>query len=93
LGLADPRRSFSPPACPRFGPTLAEDGSFARKDERVSTADEPTHDDLCEREQRFLLKAIDWDQDLTDHMNDAVKSLAIVLAADQSVRTGAVVTL
>jgi predicted dehydrogenase len=73
--------------------TLAEDGSFARKDERVSTADEPTHDDLCEREQRFLLKAIDWDQDLTDHMNDAVKSLAIVLAADQSVRTGAVVTL
>jgi predicted dehydrogenase len=72
---------------------LAEDGSFARKDERVSTADEPTHDDLCEREQQFLLKAIDWDQDLSDHMNDAVKSLAIVLAADQSVRTGRVVTL
>lgn len=72
---------------------LAEDGSFARKDERVSTADEPTHDDLCEREQQFLLRAIDWDQDLTDHMNDAVKSLAIVLAADNSVRTGAVVTL
>ena len=72
---------------------LAEDGSFARKDERVSTADEPTHDDLCEREQQFLLRAIDWDQDLTDHMNDAVKSLAIVLAADESVRTGQVVTL
>jgi hypothetical protein len=32
-------------------------------------------------------------QDLSDHMNDAVKSLAIVLAADQSVRTGRVVTL
>ena len=72
---------------------LADDGSFARTDERVSTADEPTHDDLCEREQRFLLKAIDWDHDLSDHMNDAVKSLAIVLAADESVRSGRVVTL
>ena len=72
---------------------LRPDGSFARADERISTADEPTHDDLCEREQRFLLKAIDEDLDLTAHMNDAVKSLTIVLAADQAVRTGRVVTL
>ena len=55
--------------------------------------DEPDHDALCEREQRYLLKAIDEDIDLSDHMNDAVKSLRIVLAADQSVRTGAVVGL
>ena len=27
---------------------LAPDGSFARRDERQSTADEPSHDDLCE---------------------------------------------
>ncbi|MEO6237633.1 MAG: oxidoreductase, partial [Vicinamibacterales bacterium] len=33
------------------------------------------------------------DLDLYDHMSDAVKSLRIVLAADQSVRTGKVVTL
>jgi predicted dehydrogenase len=71
--------------------TLAADGSFARADDRYSTADEPTHDELCEREQRFLLKAVDEDLDLTAHMNDAVKSLRIVLAADQSVRTGRVV--
>ena len=72
---------------------LAPDGSLARPDERLSTLDEPDHDALCEREQRFLLKAIDEDIDLGDHMSDAVKSLRIVLAADQSVRTGKVVEL
>ena len=73
--------------------SLAADGSFARPDERLSTADEPSHDELCEREQRFLLKAIDEDVDLTAHMNDAVRSLRIVLGADQAVRTGLVVSL
>src|SRR4051812_15202062 len=72
---------------------LAADGSFARPDERLSTADEPSHDDLCEREQRFLLRAINENVDLTAHMNDAVRSLRIVLGADQSVRTGQVVAL
>src|SRR5262245_3046530 len=72
---------------------LREDGSFASPDERISTADEPSHDDLCEREQRFLLRAIDEDVDLTAHMNDAVRSLRIVLGADRSVRTGQVVSL
>ena len=72
---------------------LAADGSLAKPDERQSTLDEPDHDQLCEREQRFLLKAIDEDIDLTDHMADAVKSLRIVLAADESVRTGKVVAL
>ena len=65
----------------------------SRPDERIDMTDEPDHDALCEREQRFLLKAIDWDIDLTDHMNDGVKSLRIVLAADESVRTGQVVEL
>jgi predicted dehydrogenase len=72
---------------------LAEDGSLALPDERLSTEDEPDHDALCEREQRFLLRAIDEDLDLADHMEDAVKSLRIVLAADESVRTGKVVRL
>ena len=62
-------------------------------DERLSTADEPTHDDLCEREQRYLLKAIDENLDLTDHMNDGVKSLKIVLAAERSIYEGQVVSL
>ncbi|MBV8563895.1 MAG: Gfo/Idh/MocA family oxidoreductase [Methylobacteriaceae bacterium] len=64
-----------------------------RGDERFSMADEPDHDALCEREQRYLLKAIDENVDLSDHMDDAVKSLRIVIAADKSVRTGQVVTL
>jgi predicted dehydrogenase len=72
---------------------LNAEGTFARADERLSTSDEPSHDDLCEREQRFLLRAIDEDMDLTAHMNDAVRSLRIVLAADEAVRTGRVVTL
>ena len=72
---------------------LAADGSLARADERITTSDEPGHDDLCEREQRFLLKAIEEDIDLGDHMEDAIKSLRIVLAADRSVRTGEVVRL
>jgi predicted dehydrogenase len=72
---------------------LNADGGFARPDERLSTADEPSHDDLCEREQRFLLRAIDEDLDLTAHMNDAVRSLQIVLGADESVRSGRVVAL
>ena len=72
---------------------LAADGTFVKGDERITTADEPGHDDLCEREQRFLMRAIDEDLDLGDHMDDAVKSLRIVLAADRSVRTGEVVAL
>jgi predicted dehydrogenase len=66
---------------------------MSKPDERIDMSDEPDHDALCEREQRYLLKAIDEDIDLTDHMNDAVKSLKIVIAADQSIHTGQVVAL
>jgi predicted dehydrogenase len=72
---------------------LKSDGTFARADERIDTADEPDHDALCEREQRYLLRAINEDLDLTDHMNDAVRSLRIVLAADEAVHTGKVISL
>jgi predicted dehydrogenase len=65
----------------------------SKPDERIDMTDEPDHDALCEREQRYLLKAIDEDIDLSDHMSDGVKSLRIVIAADESVRTGNVVTL
>jgi hypothetical protein len=66
---------------------------ITKPDERIDMTEEPDHDALCEREQRYLLKAIDENLDLSAEMNDSVKSLRIVLAADQSVRTGAVVTL
>lgn len=64
-----------------------------RPDERIDLRDEPDHDALCEREQRFLLRAIDEDLDLSDHMQDAVTSLRIVLAADRSIREGQVIAL
>ena len=65
----------------------------ARPDERIDLRDEPDHDALCEREQRFLLRAIQEDLDLGPSMDDAVTSLRIVIAADESIRLGQVVTL
>ena len=66
---------------------------MSKPDERIDMTDEPDHDALCEREQRYLLKAIEENIDLTDHMNDGVKSLKIVLAADRSIHEGQVVSL
>jgi predicted dehydrogenase len=66
---------------------------MSKPDERIDVSDEPGHDDLCEREQRYLLKAIEEDLDLTDHMEDAVKSLKIVIAADRSIHEGQVISL
>jgi predicted dehydrogenase len=66
---------------------------FVKRDELINTEDEPDHQGLCDREQAFLLRAIQQDLDLSDHMNDAVNSLRIVLAADESVRTGRIVEL
>jgi hypothetical protein len=67
--------------------------NFVRKDEWINMADEPDHQELCDREQAFFLKAIREDLDLTDWMNDAVNSLRIVLAADESIRTRRAVEL
>ena len=69
------------------------DGAFTRPDEYIDLSDEPDHNELCAREQAFFLRAIREDLDLSDHMNDAVNSLRIVLAADESVRTGKTVVL
>ena len=66
---------------------------MSKPDERIDMSDEPDHDALCEREQRYLLKAIEEDVDLTDHMNDGINSLKIVLAADRSIHEGQVVAL
>jgi predicted dehydrogenase len=63
------------------------------KDITIDTSDEPDHQELCYREQEFFLRAIRDDIDLHDHLADAVNSLRIVLAADQSVRTSSIVHL
>ncbi|MBC2838190.1 Gfo/Idh/MocA family protein [Robiginitalea sp. SC105] len=70
-----------------------ERGEFLREDEIISTADEPDHDGLCRLEQEFFLNAIQTDADLEDHLRDAVNSLRIVLAADQSFKTGKTINL
>jgi predicted dehydrogenase len=72
---------------------LDANNEFVRKDELINTEDEPDHQGLCDREQAFLLRAIQQDGDLSAHMQDAVNSLRIVLAADESFKTGKVVNL
>ena len=72
---------------------LGPDGTFSEPDELLSMAGEPGHDALCAREQDYVYRAIVDDFDLTRHMSDAVESLRICLAADESVRTGKPVRL
>jgi predicted dehydrogenase len=62
-------------------------------DRLIELPDEPGHQQLCEAEQAFFLRAIDEDIDLSRHITDAVQSLRICLAADESIRMGRVVEL
>ncbi|KAJ5279739.1 oxidoreductase [Penicillium angulare] len=55
-------------------------------DELISMEHELGHNELCEREQQFLLDCIWEDRDLGQHMEDAIRSLEIALAADRSMR-------
>ena len=79
--------------------THTSTGSLVRHDAdtgadvRIDTSAEPSHQELCNREQAFFLRAIREGIDLGDHLADAVNSLRIVLAADESVRTGRTVNL
>jgi predicted dehydrogenase len=66
---------------------------FVRPDEWIDLTDEPDHQELCNREQTYFEQAIRQDWDLHDHVGDAVSSLAIAFACDESVRTGEVVRL
>ncbi len=68
-------------------------GGFLKKDEIISTEEEPDHDGLCLLEQQYFLRAIREDLDLSDHLQDAVNSLRIVLAADRSFKSGKTVEL
>ncbi len=62
-------------------------------DRRIEMPDEPGHQALCDAEQAFMLRTIAEDLDLSRHMSDAVQSLAICLAADESIRSGRPVSL
>lgn len=72
---------------------LNADEKFAKADEWINLSDEPDHQELCNREQRYFLKAIRENTDLSEHAEDAVNSLRIAFACDESVRTGKVVSL
>jgi predicted dehydrogenase len=68
-------------------------GNFTRSDELMDMSGEPDHYELCRLEQEYLLKAIREDIDLSSHLQDAVNSLKIVLAADESIRSGQTINL
>jgi predicted dehydrogenase len=72
---------------------IDDKNNFTKKDEWIDLQDEPDHQELCNREQRYFLKAINQNLDLADHTQDAVNSLRIAFACDESVRTGKVVLL
>jgi predicted dehydrogenase len=72
---------------------IDKNNQFVRRDEWIHLADEPDHQGLCNREQAYFLRAIREDLDLSDSMMDAINSLRIVLAADESIRIGRAVQL
>ncbi len=55
-------------------------GNRLRQDEYIEIQDEPSHEELCQREQEYLYRAIVEDIDLSDHVDDAVQSLKICYA-------------
>jgi hypothetical protein len=55
--------------------------------------DSPGHQDLCNRQAAFVARAIKENIDLTDHIQDVIRSLEICLAADKSIRTGLTIKL
>lgn len=72
---------------------IDEKNEFLKADEWIDLDDEPNHQELCDREQIFFLKAIREDIDLTKSMQDALNSLKIALACDESVKNGTFVTV
>src|SRR5690606_36902946 len=72
---------------------LDKDDQFSTPDKWINLEDEPDHQELCNREQVFFLKAVREDLDLSHHVEDAISSLRIAFACDESVRTGKTVLL
>ncbi len=70
-----------------------ENGRLRRADELLESGDEPDHDRLCHREQEWFLDAIEGRVDVSRHLVEVLDSMRIVLAADESIRTGQVVDL
>ena len=72
---------------------LDKNEKFMKEDIWINLEDEPDHQELCNREQRYFLRSILDDLNLAAHAEDAVNSLRIAFACDESVRSGKVVSL
>lgn len=72
---------------------IDQEGQFLKEDTWIDLQDEPDHQELCNREQQFFLTAVQDDIDLTKPNLDAVNSLRIAIACDESVKTGKIVNL
>lgn len=73
--------------------SMDSENRFTQEDHWINLDDEPDHQELCMREQLFFLDTIVNDLDLKKSMYDAVYSLQIALACDESVKTGKTVLL
>ncbi len=62
-------------------------------DRLIDLPDEPGHQALCDAEAALVADAIANDRDLSRHMADALASLSVCLAADESIRTGRAISL
>ena len=62
-------------------------------DQMIDLPDEPGHQGLCDAEQAFVLNTIRKQVNVEAHLEDAIQSLRICLAADESIRSGTVVKL
>jgi predicted dehydrogenase len=69
------------------------DGKFAKPDEIINTESEPDHQELCDLERDFFLRAINGMENLEGHLESAIQSLRVVLAADQSIQEGRAIVL
>lgn len=72
---------------------LNAEGNFERKDEVLPMDTEPKHDELFQNEQEYFLKSINEDLDTSELLQAACNASRIVLAADESFRTGKTIEL
>ena len=68
-------------------------GESTQVDQVLKIENEPDHNELCRREQEYLLNAIVEDLDLSEHLADCVNSLKICCAGVESYSTGKTVHL
>ncbi len=72
---------------------LDNQDEFLKPDKWIDLTDEPDHLELCAREQRYFLKTINENINLDKATEEAISSLKIAFACDESVKTGLMVCL